>query len=130
MTTETTESKDLKFEHWCIVELMGHQRIAGKVTEQNLFGSALMRVDVPAVDGREGFTKFFGSSAIYAITPVQEDVARAMVSAYDTRPVEEWRLQRLLTPTTEPERELSESDEDHRNDYYGDEDDRGDDSGF
>lgn len=124
--TETTEVKEAKFDHWCIVELMGHQRIAGRVTEQNLFGSALMRVDVPSVDGREGFTKFYGASAIYAITPVEEDVARMLVSAYDTRPVEEWRLQRLLTPPTAPEPE-AEFEFDDENEFRSDEDD---DSGF
>jgi len=88
------------FAHWCIVELMGHQRIAGMVTEETLFGSALMRVDVPAVEAkhRPGFTKYCGASAIYAITPVEEQIARAVAEAYDNRPVEEWRLERLLTP--------------------------------
>jgi hypothetical protein len=84
------------FEHWCVVELMGHQRIAGKVTEQNLFGTALMRVDVPEIDGRDGFTKFYGATAIYAVTPVEEAVARAIAKSIDTRPVEEWQLRALL----------------------------------
>lgn len=100
MTTETSDSsKDVKFDHWCIVELMGHQRIAGRVTEQNVFGTALMRVDVPEVDGHPGFTKFYGASAIYAVTPVDERVARAVASSLDTRPIETWRLQRLMAPS-------------------------------
>ncbi len=107
MTTETSESKDLKFEHWCVVELMGHQRIAGLVTEQNLFGGALMRVDVPEVEGRPGFTKFFGASSIYAVTPVEETVARAMAKSFDTRPVEEWRLSGLL-PASAPSYQIED----------------------
>lgn len=96
----TQATQETPFAHWCVVELMGHQRIAGMVTEANLFGSALMRVDVPALETqhRPGFTKYYGASAIYAITPVEEEIARAVAEAYDNRPIEEWRLQRLLTP--------------------------------
>ena len=35
-----------KKEFWAIVELMGHQRIAGKVSEETIGGAALLRVDV------------------------------------------------------------------------------------
>lgn len=97
---ETSNTQPV-FEHWCIVELMGHQRIAGKVTEQNLFGGALMRVDVPEIEGRAGFTKFYGASAIYAVTPVEERVAVALAKSFDVRPVDEWQLRALLPkPTT------------------------------
>lgn len=123
MTTETTDSsKELTFDHWCIVELMGHQRIAGKVTEQNVFGTALMRVDVPEVEGRPGFTKFYGASAIYAVTPVEEQVVRALAQAYDVRPVEEWRLRHLLpeperTRLTDPIDDDYDGDEEYENEY-------------
>lgn len=97
------EQQSQPFDHWCIVELMGHQRIAGRVTEVNLFGSALMRVDVPDFDGKPGFSKFYGAGAIYAVTPVDESVARELARAYDQRPVERWQLERLLpTPKAEP----------------------------
>ena len=36
-----------KFDHWCIVELFGHNQIAGKVTEQAIGGQSFVRVDVP-----------------------------------------------------------------------------------
>lgn len=99
--TETSNTQPA-FEHWCIVELMGHQRIAGKVTEQNLFGSALMRVDVPEIDGRAGFTKFYGATAIYAVTPVEERVAVALAKSFDVRPVDEWQLRALLPKPPQP----------------------------
>jgi hypothetical protein len=71
---------------WAIVEVMGHRRFAGHVTEQ-LFGSAaLIRVDVPATEqparyGREArttaeYSKLIGVASIYCITPCTEDVAR------------------------------------------------------
>jgi len=95
--TEAQAATEQKFEHWCVVELMGHQRIAGLVTEQNVFGSALMRVDVPEVEGRPAFTKLYGASAIYAVTPVEERIARAVAKSCEVRPVETWQLERLLT---------------------------------
>jgi hypothetical protein len=121
-STTPETARELKFDHWCIVELMGHQRIAGRVTEVNLFGSALMRVDVPEVDGAPGFSKFFGAGAIYAITPVEEKIARAMAKSFDQRPVVEWELRRLLP---EPEYPADEREREHVTSLeYGTDDDR------
>jgi len=49
MTSDQTEL-------WAVVELFGHQRIAGKISEHNL-GGTFVRVDVPSVGGRPAFTK-------------------------------------------------------------------------
>ena len=64
------------FSQWCLVELFGHQRIAGQVTEETIGGCSFVRVDVPAVDGSEALTKFYGNGAIYSMTPVSEELAR------------------------------------------------------
>lgn len=130
--TEATESNSVKFDHWCIVELMGHQKIAGKVTEENLFGSALMRVDVPGIPGMPGFTKYYGASAIYAVTPVEERVARAVASSLDTRPVQTWQLQKLLNAPEEAEEyPADEREPEHlMSDDYGSDEDRDDDFDF
>jgi len=68
--------KTSKFEEWAVVELFGHQRIAGKVSEATIGGCAFLRVDVPATTNRPGYTKYFGNGAIYAIAPCHEEVAR------------------------------------------------------
>ena len=34
---------------WAIVEIFGHTRIAGRISEQSFGGAALVRVDVPPV---------------------------------------------------------------------------------
>jgi hypothetical protein len=75
---------------WAIVELMGHNVIAGRVAEQTIAGAAFLRVDVPALDSQPGFTKFYGGAAIYAITPTTEEVARQAASRLATRPVSLW----------------------------------------
>lgn len=91
---ETTE----RFDQHCLVELMGHARIAGRVTEETLFGAALMRVDVPETSHGAGYTRYFGASAIYSVTPVSEDVARRAAEAIDARPIQEWQLRPALPP--------------------------------
>lgn len=91
-----------KFESWAIVELFGHQQIAGLVTEQQVGGQSFVRVDVPEVDGKPGFTKLYGSGAIYAMTPCSEEVARLAVERLAVRPISIWmpEINRQLPPPT------------------------------
>lgn len=84
------------FESWAIVELMGHTRIAGKVTEAEIGGGKLLRVDVPAVGDKQPLTKYFGTVAIYAITPVDEETALMAAQEITTAPVSEWSARELL----------------------------------
>lgn len=65
------------FDSPAVVELMGHQRIAGRVREAVLGGCALLRVDVPPTPHSQAYTKYFGNGAIYALTPCSEEVALA-----------------------------------------------------
>lgn len=84
MTTETKTT----IEFWAIIELFGHNTIAGFVTEQSIGGGAFIRVDVPAVDEEHpAFTKFYGDKAVYAITPCTEEVARIAARKLRVRPV-------------------------------------------
>lgn len=62
-----------KSEMWAIVELMGRAQTAGIIRTSDFGG--LIRVDVPMQDGFR--TEFYGSSAIYAIRVVSEEIARA-----------------------------------------------------
>ncbi len=78
------------FAGWAIMELFGHNQIAGYVTSVALFGTSMLRVDVPGTDDNPGYTKFFGGAAIYAITPTTEEIARAAAGRLDIRPVDTW----------------------------------------
>ncbi len=90
------------FEQFAIVELFGHQIIAGKVSEQVIGGQGFVRVDVPTIDAQEGFTKFCGSGAIYAITPCDEATMLAAVAGLRQRPIDVWKLhlQQLTSHTS------------------------------
>lgn len=81
-----------EFEEYAIVELFGHQVIAGKVSEQVIGGQGFVRVDVPAINGGDGFTKFYGAGAIYAITPTDEETCMAAVQGLRKKPIEVWSL--------------------------------------
>lgn len=83
---------DQKFAAWAIVELFGHQKIAGRLTEQSIGGCCFLRIDVPDVDGRQGFTKLYTQGAIYGITFVDETVARMSVANMRLEPVKAYDL--------------------------------------
>jgi hypothetical protein len=76
-----------KFEEWAIIEIMGHARYAGLVTEQAIGGTSFVRVDVPEVDGVPGFSKLFGSSAIFSITPTTRELAIDAIKHFGARPI-------------------------------------------
>lgn len=80
------------FEQFAIVELFGHNVIAGKVSEQVIGGQGFVRVDVPATPDREAFTKFYGAGAIYAITPCDEATMTSAVEGLRQRPIDVWKL--------------------------------------
>ena len=76
-----------KIEMCAIVELFGHQRVAGKVTEAEIGGCSFIRIDIPAVDGSQALTKFYGNGAIYSMTPVSEELVMAYVKRYKPAPL-------------------------------------------
>ena len=88
-TREKQEAPELK--DWALVELFGHQQIVGFLSQQNFASGVLFRVDVPDLtkDGkviRLGFTRYFGLSAIYSITPLDEATVRRLLSSIDGTP--------------------------------------------
>lgn len=80
-------NEETKFNHWCIVELFGHQKIAGYCTEENIAGTNMLRVDVPATKDQQAFSKYYGSGAIYAINPVDETTAKIAAQSIQMAPV-------------------------------------------
>jgi hypothetical protein len=99
-----SEPQSQPFATWAVVEVMGHRSFGGYVSEQQIAGVAFVRVDVPEVTTRDGramqsYTKLFGASSIYCISPVTEEVARLhesrKITGYD-----ELRLPALLPPAT------------------------------
>lgn len=93
------------FNEWAMVELFGHQKIVGKVTEATLAGGAFLRVDVPEFNGSPAFTRFYGPGAIYSINPVTEEVARGLCERYRNEPVSRYELPQIAEKSTRSDEE-------------------------
>lgn len=89
------------FDEWALVELFGHQRIVGRVTEAVLAGGAFLRVDVPGFNGAPAFTRFFGPSAIYSLNPITEEVARGLMANGRNEPVSRFELPQIAEKVEE-----------------------------
>lgn len=87
-----------KFEQWAIVDVMGHQRYVGLVTEQVIAGTGFVRIDVPETPDVKPWTKLVGTSSIYAITPVSEEIAKAMAAKHGSRPINQYDLPDSMRP--------------------------------
>jgi hypothetical protein len=93
-----------KFEEWAFVEIMGHKRYAGKVTEQAIGGASFVRIDVPEIDLPTGdvlppFTKLFGAASIYCISPCTEETAKAFAASIRAEGFSRYEAPRLPAPS-------------------------------
>ncbi|MEU8278192.1 hypothetical protein ACFYOK_37505 [Microbispora bryophytorum] len=80
------------FEGWAILELMGHRRLAGHLSEQEIAGASFLRIDVPGDEEQAAATQFYSPSAVYAITPTTEETARAVARGRRPAPVQRWEI--------------------------------------
>lgn len=75
----TDQEAGKPFEGWAIVEVMGHRRLAGYVTEEIRFGVPMLRVDVPRSEpGTEPVTQFYPGTALFSVTPCTAEVVLRM----------------------------------------------------
>jgi len=84
-----------KFELFAIVELFGHQRLAGKVSEQTVGSSTFVRIDVPETSVQPKFTRIVNPSAVYAINPVTEEVMLEMAQKIEQKPIDAWDIREM-----------------------------------
>ena len=92
-------TQENRFEEWAILELMGHRRLAGLVTDAVIGGGAFLRIDIP---GKERtITQFYSPASVYCITPTTEQVARAVALPTEPAPVHRWELPQLAEVKSE-----------------------------
>jgi len=101
-----------KLELFAIIELFGHNVIAGRVTEQTVGSSTFVRVDVPETAQQPPFTRLLNPSAIYAINPVTEPVMQIRADQLNTKPIDAWDISKM----TEKLLLLKQQNEQHKAD--------------
>lgn len=84
-------SEPVVFAEWAIIELFGHQRFAGRVTQAE-WPPGFARLEIPATDGHEAVTQLLSPQSIYRLTPVTEAVATAVAAQCRPEPVHRWGL--------------------------------------
>lgn len=92
MSVETETATEAAFASWAVLELMGHRRLAGYVTEQQIAGASFLRIDIPASGGVPAATQFYGPQAVYGITPCTEETALRAARIGRVEPVSRWEL--------------------------------------
>jgi hypothetical protein len=118
MTTE-------KFEQWVLLELFGHNKIAGLATERNIAGGSFLQVDVPETKSQPAFTRLLNPSAIYAVNPITEEVAKLYAENLGVKPIESWDIRKFMEKVEQKKLELSvgkQETEDNVNPGYHDTD--------
>jgi hypothetical protein len=87
-----TEEAATNFEEWALIELFGHQKLAGKVTEAPIGGGQLLRIDVPDENGNTRFTTFKNIRAVYGLTPVTRQTAIAAAANITAEPIQPYDI--------------------------------------
>lgn len=87
--------ENLKLQLCALVELFGHQRIAGIVTEQTVGSSTFVRISVPETKTQPAFDRLVNPSAIYAINPVTQEVMNHMAESINQKPIEAWDVREM-----------------------------------
>lgn len=102
------------FEGWAILELMGHRRLAGWLSEATIGGGSFIRIDVPSDDeAAAGATQFYAPASVYAITPTTEDVARSVARRNQPAPVQRWELPALAEAKPDDDEVVDDFDDDY-----------------
>jgi hypothetical protein len=83
---------------WACVEIFGHRKHYGRISEVEKFGAKFLRVDVPGMAAApllgeaETFTTFvYGGSAIFSVTPMTEEACRKWAEHERPKPMSEYR---------------------------------------
>lgn len=99
------EEQTPPFAQWVVLELMGHRRLAGFLTEQEIAGRGFLRLEIPAVVDQAAATQLYNPASVYCITPTTEELARAVAAGSRPAPVNRWEL-----PAAAPGTEIAEHD--------------------
>ena len=141
------EQTQANFAGWALLEIFGHQQIAGYVTTEAYGQAVMFRVDVPGLPAREriaeksgysmaagrflsegdlvreepaqGYTKLYGAGAIYALTPCTEEAAWLAIDRIQPRTFMVVEAPRALAAGAQPSTARSDEQDDGDRDDLG-----------
>lgn len=92
-----------KLEQYAVIEMMGHRKIVGKITESDIAAGNLLKVTVLGKDGLPSRTEYIGTGSIYCLTIINEEVAKLAAAANAPEPTWAWGIsqQRTALPSGE-----------------------------
>ena len=96
---------ETNFDEWAILELMGHRRLAGKITDAVIGGGSFLRIDVPG-DDEKWITQYYSPQSVYCITPTTEEIARIVAKQNQPEPVYRWELPQIAQGNIYEEEEI------------------------
>ena len=64
-----------EFKCWAVVEIKGYRSLVGFVTECEIAGCGMLRVDVPGNEAKQ-FSQYVNPTSVHAMTPISEEAAR------------------------------------------------------
>ena len=97
-------------ETWAYIEIMGHSKIAGRVSERKIGVAVMLQVDVPKPDEGFSHTELYSPASIFSIKPTTEEWCRKFIAARVNYPV---------LPYIMPARQLTTGESDEQ-DFYED----------
>lgn len=75
----TTSPSSAPEEKWALVELVGYQQFAGKVSDEMIDGKPFIRLEVPATQVHHSFECKFEVGSIHCITPLSKTDALTLI---------------------------------------------------
>lgn len=103
------------FQEWVILELMGHRKLAGRLSEREIAGKGFLQLDIPGADG--GFhSEIYSPDSVYCITPVEKQIAETMAMDIRRMPIHRLYAERVLK-AHQLSLPVGDEDEDSEEDY-------------
>jgi hypothetical protein len=90
-------------EVWAYVEIMGHSRTAGRMSERKFGVAVMLQVDVPNADGGFSHSELYSPGSIFSIKPTTEAWCRSFIKAGNLHAYE-------ILPYVPKERQLTQAD--------------------
>lgn len=95
-------------ETWAFVEIMGHNKVAGRVSERKVGVAVMLQVDVPNADEGFSHSQLFSPQAVFSILPTTEEWCRKFSKA---------RVDYSPLPYIPPTRQLSDGHDNTGEEY-------------